>query len=169
MGKFVRSIEPSSARTDQRVRPGVLQSGLECTICSVLPDGFSAITEDRRIRGLTRDHMMRHIETAAEIGARVIAGPLYSPVGHLPGRRRTGTEWHNAVEFYQSPDAELDHDITIAIEPLNRFETYFLNTTADAVDRCKDIGQPGVGIASEGITFLHAISAQEAPRCASGS
>src|SRR5439155_12763980 len=36
--------------------------------------------------------------------------------------------------------------IEIAIEPLNRFETYFLNTAADAVTFCQEIGDPPIGI-----------------------
>ncbi len=132
---------------DKAVREGLAESGLACTICSVLPEGLSAISDDRQVRERTRDHMLGHIETAAEIGARVIAGPLYSPVGYLPGRRRTQAEWDNAVEFYQSLGRELEaHDVTIAIEPLNRFETYFLNTTADAAELCREIGEPRVGI-----------------------
>jgi D-psicose/D-tagatose/L-ribulose 3-epimerase len=132
---------------DKAVQKGVADSGLGCTICSVLPEGLSAISEDRHVRELTREHMLRHIETAAEIGARVIAGPLYSPVGYLPGRRRTEAEWQNAVEFYRSLGPELDgHNVTIAIEPLNRFETYFLNTIADAVELCREINLVRVGI-----------------------
>ena len=36
--------------------------------------------------------------------------------------------------------------VTACIEPLNRFETYFLNTTEDAVKLCAEIGHPNVGI-----------------------
>ena len=35
------------------------------------------------------------------MGAGLIGGPLYSPVGYLPGRRRTADEWKRAVECYQ--------------------------------------------------------------------
>ena len=32
------------------------------------------------------------------------------------------------------------------IEPLNRFETYFLNTAADAAQLCAEVGSPRIGI-----------------------
>jgi D-psicose/D-tagatose/L-ribulose 3-epimerase len=38
------------------------------------------------------------------------------------------------------------HGVTAAIEPLNRFETYFLNTAVDAVALCDQIHHPNVGI-----------------------
>jgi D-psicose/D-tagatose/L-ribulose 3-epimerase len=36
--------------------------------------------------------------------------------------------------------------VTLAIEPLNRFETYFLNTAADASALCAQIDHPRIGV-----------------------
>jgi len=81
------------------------------------------------------------------VGAKLIVGPLYSPVGLLPGRRRNNNEWKWAVECYQSlGDTLAKNDVTIALEPLNRFETYFLNLTSDAVKLVSEINHPNVGI-----------------------
>ena len=129
------------------IRKGLEQNGLECTICSVIPGGLSIISDDAAVRQKTRTHMEECIKIAADVGAKIMAGPLYSPVGYLPGRRRTADEWKWAVECYQSLGPVLDrHHVTIAIEPLNRFETYFLNTAADAVALCDQINHPNVGI-----------------------
>jgi D-psicose/D-tagatose/L-ribulose 3-epimerase len=68
-------------------------------------------------------------------------------VGYLPGRRRSSDEWRWTVEAYQELGPLLkSHDVHVGIEPLNRFETYFLNTTADAVQLCQEIDHPNVGI-----------------------
>ena len=129
------------------LRRGLEQNGLECTICSVLAGGTNMISDDAAVRARTRTHMADLIKAAAEIGARTMAGPLYSPVGYLPGRRRTADEWKWAVDCYQSLGPVLqEQGVTIAIEPLNRFETYFLNTAADAVKLCDQINHPNVGI-----------------------
>src|SRR5207249_11114693 len=101
------------------------------------PRPLSMISDDADVRKKTRTHMEDCIKTAADVGAKIMAGPLYSPVGYLPGRRRTADEWQWAVDCYQAIGPVLvRHNITIAIEPLNRFETYFLNTAADAVALC---------------------------------
>jgi D-psicose/D-tagatose/L-ribulose 3-epimerase len=129
------------------IRRALEANGLECTTCSVTSPDFSLISEDpaARLRGQT--HLRECIQKAAEVGAKILAGPLYSPVGYLPGRRRTPDEWKWAVEGYHAIAQTLDgYDVSIAIEPLNRFETYFLNTAADAVKLCDDIGHPKVGI-----------------------
>ncbi len=51
------------------------------------------------------------------------------------------------MECFQQLGPSLDkYDVTLAIEPLNRYETYFLNTAKDAVRLCREIGHPRVGI-----------------------
>src|SRR3954451_11773262 len=84
------------------IRTGTEANGLECTICSVLTQGLSLISEDADVRRKTVTHLKDCAKAAAEAGAKLIAGPLYSPVGYLPGPRRTTDEWKRAVEGYQS-------------------------------------------------------------------
>lgn len=129
------------------IRTGVEAHDLECTVCSVLVKGFSLISDDADVRRATLTHMQDVIKAAADAGTKILAGPLYCPVGYLPGRRRTADEWNWAVEAYQRlGDTLVAHDLTLAIEPLNRFETYFLNTAADAARLADDVNHPSVGI-----------------------
>ena len=145
-GVEVPLFRPSEFATAD-IAKGLAENGLECTICSVLTGGLSMISEDATIRRQTRVHMEECVKTAAEVGAKIMAGPLYSPVGYLSGRRRTEDEWKWAVDCYQSLGPVLkQYGVTIAIEPLNRFETYFLNTAEDAAALCDQIGHPNVGV-----------------------
>jgi D-psicose/D-tagatose/L-ribulose 3-epimerase len=129
------------------IRRGVEQNALECTACSVIPHGLSIGSDDDSVRQKARTHIEDCVKLAADAGAKILAGPLYTPVGYLPGRRRTADEWKWAVECYQSLGPVLErYSVTIAIEPLNRFETYFLNTAADAAALCGEINHPNVGI-----------------------
>ena len=129
------------------IRKAVEAYGLECNACTVLVDGFSLISDSPDMRRRTRQHLEELVKVAAEAGVRIIAGPLFSPVGYLPGRRRTNDEWNWAVEGFQSlGDTLAAHQVTFAIEPLNRFETYFLNTAADAAKLAEQIGHPNIGI-----------------------
>ena len=132
-------------------QPGLGQelerSGLECTFCAVLPDRFNTISDDPGVRAKTIAHWKDCIATVAELSGSVLAGPLYAPVGYLPGRRRTADEWRYAIEVFQALTPALDqYGVTLALEPLNRYETYFLNTAEDAVKLCEEIGHSKVGI-----------------------
>lgn len=129
------------------IRRSLQESGLTCNFCSVLPQNLSVISDNAAVRKATLGHLKDCVRVAAECGATMIAGPLYSPVGYLPGRRRTEDEWKWAVECYQSlGDTLRSYGITVAVEPLNRFETYFLNTAADAMRLAAEIDHPDIGI-----------------------
>jgi D-psicose/D-tagatose/L-ribulose 3-epimerase len=146
-GVEVPLFDPTRFRAAD-IRAGMAANGLECTVCSIIPEDRSLISEDAEVRRRSRQHLRDAIEATAEAGAGLIDGPLYSPVGYLPGRRRTRDEWQWAVESYQSVTEALDAcDVTLAIEPLNRFETYFLNTAADAAALCQEVAHPRVGVA----------------------
>ncbi|MGD0631818.1 MAG: sugar phosphate isomerase/epimerase family protein [Terracidiphilus sp.] len=120
---------------------------LECTVCAILPAGINPISGDRMDRKRAEAHLMRCIETAAEIGARRMGGPLYAPIGYLPGRRRTKDEWLWAVESIQALGDVLDrNDMNLAIEPVNRSETFFLNTAAEGNAFCDAVGHARVGV-----------------------
>ena len=129
------------------LREGLADTGMECTICSVLVEGLSLTSDDAGVRAKAVEQLRENIATTAEVGARIIAGPMYSPVGYMTGRRRTADEWRRAVECWQELGPWLaQHEVVAAIEPLNRFETYFLNTAEDSARFCDEVGHPNVGI-----------------------
>ncbi|MEO6804180.1 MAG: sugar phosphate isomerase/epimerase family protein [Granulicella sp.] len=121
--------------------------GLKCTSCCVLPKNSSLLSEDKEARRKARSHIENCLKATADAGGKLICGPLYSPVGHFTGVRRTVDEWSRAVEGWQeiAPLAE-KVGVQVALEPLNRFETYFLNTVADTADFCDEVDNPNVGI-----------------------
>jgi D-psicose/D-tagatose/L-ribulose 3-epimerase len=129
------------------LRRGFEANGLECTVCSILTPQTNIVSDDAAVRAGGRDYLAASLRRVAEAGARILAGPLYAPLGHLPGRRRSETEWIRAVECYRSLAPVLEETgVTLAVEPLNRFETYFLNTAEDAARFCREVDHPSVGI-----------------------
>jgi D-psicose/D-tagatose/L-ribulose 3-epimerase len=120
---------------------------LEVTACSALTGSLSLVSEDSSVRAQAREFLQQGIAAAAQLGSKVLIGPFCAPVGYLPGRRRNQQEWRWAVEGLRSLGDTLDkHSITLAVEPLNRFETYFLNTTADAIALIDEVAHPRTGI-----------------------
>jgi len=128
------------------IRRGLEANGLEVIASCVLVDGDSLATDDASVRQRSITNLGDVVKATADVGARMIAGPLYSPVGYRPGRR-TKDEGRRVVDAYRTLGPTLAaHGVTIAIEPLNRFETHFLNTAADAARLCDEIDHPNVGV-----------------------
>jgi D-psicose/D-tagatose/L-ribulose 3-epimerase len=145
-GFEVPVFEPAKFQAGS-IRRALAENDLECTVCAILPNGMNPTSEDAEIRRQTRQHLADTIKLAADLGSNLMAGPVYSPIGYLPGRRRTSDEWQWAVECFQSLGEILQsHQIDLALEPLNRFETYFLNTAADAIMFCEAINDSSIGV-----------------------
>lgn len=125
------------------IRRALETNDLNCAFCSALTGNVSMAQPGREAISFLTDA----IRTAADMGASVLVGPFCSPIGYLPGRRRTTEEWRTAIEAFRSliPVLE-DADVSIALEPLNRFETHFLNTAVDARALCEEIGHARVGV-----------------------
>ncbi|MBI3678882.1 MAG: sugar phosphate isomerase/epimerase [Acidobacteria bacterium] len=129
------------------IRRALESNGLQATACCVIPQGMSLFDENPATRSKAVQHVRDIIALNAEIGSKIAAGPIYSPVGFLPGRRRTAEEWSRAIDSYRELCPALDeYGVTLCIEPLNRFETFFLNTAADGAALCDAVGHPRVGL-----------------------
>jgi D-psicose/D-tagatose/L-ribulose 3-epimerase len=129
------------------IRKELAKAGLESTACSVIPHGMSLISGDADARRKARSHVEDCLKATADMGGTVLCGPLYSPVGYFTGRRRTADEWKRGVESWQQiVEATAGGGVAVAIEPLNRFETYFLNTDADGSKFCDEVGHSNVGL-----------------------
>src|SRR4030095_13763770 len=129
------------------IRKELERVGLEATGVTVVPGGMHLGSSDASVRTRTQEDLKTCIRLTADAGATLLSGPMYSPVGYLTGVRRTADEWKYAVESWQAlaPVAK-DAGVEIGIEPLNRFETYFLNTAADGAKFCDAVGHPSIGL-----------------------
>jgi D-psicose/D-tagatose/L-ribulose 3-epimerase len=134
-------------RPNTEIRRGLEENGLECTFCTILPPGFNTISSDGGVRTRSKQYWIDTIRTVAEMGGKILCGPVYSPVGHFVSRRRTADEWCWAAECFRDLGPTLtEYDVTLAIEPLNRYETYFLNTASDTLALCQEVNHPKVGM-----------------------
>ena len=111
--------------------------------CAIMAGDRNPIHEDAAIRENGKDYLKRTIDVLAELGGDTLVGPLYSAVGALVGRGRNRQEWEWCVDILgEVAEFAGQRGVTVAIEPLNRFEAYFINIAADAVKLAEAIGSP---------------------------
>ena len=141
---FLSLEEPANIRA---VKKMLDELELERTTCSVIPPGVNLISSDPAIRARGVDFLTKCVERTSDLGAQLICGPLYAGLGVMTGRRRTEEEWQWAIEGLRiAARRGRELGVTLCIEPLNRFETYFLNTLDDAGRLVRDVGEPNVRI-----------------------
>lgn len=141
---FLSPSEPSDLPAVKRTLEDLC---LERTTCSVLPREANLISAEPQVRARGVQFLKECIERTAALGAQLICGPLYAGLGVMTGRRRTEDEWAWAVDGLQAAAMwGRDLGVTLCVEPLNRFETYFLNTLEDAARLVCDVGASNVRI-----------------------
>jgi D-psicose/D-tagatose/L-ribulose 3-epimerase len=120
--------------------------GMSSTVVAVLPAETSLVAEEAAPRKRALDHLRESIDSCTKLGAETLAGPIFHPVGQLAGRGPTAEERKRLVEGLRAlaPHAE-GAKVKIAVEPLNRFETYVLNSQADAKAVSDAVNSPMVG------------------------
>jgi D-psicose/D-tagatose/L-ribulose 3-epimerase len=145
-GVEIPIFDPEAVDVD-KTKAALDDLGMESTGCSILGDDRDLISDDPDIRENAKKYMKDCVKICGELGSKIFCGPLYSAVGKLVGRSRTDEEWDLAVAgLKEVAEVARDNDVTLAIEPLNRFETYFINIAEDAVKLVKDVEHPNVKI-----------------------
>ncbi|MFI6326330.1 sugar phosphate isomerase/epimerase family protein [Nonomuraea sp. NPDC050556] len=120
--------------------------GLLATVVLVMPPGRELVAADTIAE--TQNYLRHCVDVAVTVGSPVIGGPAYASVGRT---------WRMSYGERQAAYAELrenlgpvgayaaERGVTVAVEPLNRYETSLLNTVEQALEALD--GLPGVGLA----------------------
>ncbi len=120
--------------------------GLTATAVTVMPAGRSAVSDDPAMRTAALDHLQWAIDCSNALGADVLCGPFHQPLGEFTGRGPTEREVMHCAEVHKTAARIAAYaDLTLAVEPLNRFECYFLNTAAQSADLVARVGEPNYG------------------------
>lgn len=135
---------------------------LGATATTVMPPDQNPISEDPAVRAKGIEHLKRALDMCGILGCDTLAGPVYSPVGHIVGRGRNDDEWKWAAEALAAAGDHAETvGVNIAVEALNRFETYFLNTIGDACALARDTDKPRVKVMMD--TFHANIEEKDIP------
>ncbi len=120
--------------------------GLGRTACTIMPEGANLIGESVEEREAGVRHLKRCIDSLATLGGEILLGPLHSPCGRLVGRGSNDDEWKWCVEGLRAAGEHAQGSgIILALEGLNRFETYMINCQADLSRMTDEIGLDNVG------------------------
>lgn len=113
----------------------------------------AALGPDRDLRGNPEqqhnamDYFMRLMDQMEVLECKTLMGPVYSAVGraeYVPDKEKK-SQWKLVVSNLKKVCRHAEkHDMVIAMEPLNRFETDFINTVDQALVMIKDVNSPAL-------------------------
>ena len=130
--------------------PEILREyGLSVSVCAAMGGDRDLIHPDEEVRVGAAAYVRTCVDVAQEVGADRVVGPLYSAVGRCwratPEERARDTDLLvgqlRALAEYAG-----ERGVTLCVEPLNRFETSFLNLTSQVVDVVDRVDHPACQI-----------------------
>jgi D-psicose/D-tagatose/L-ribulose 3-epimerase len=125
------------------------KNGLQTTICGAFGPDRDASSEDASIRDQAVSYINKCVDIAQQLNSRVVAGPMYSAVGktRLLSPSEKEQQWRWAVDsLRKAGDYAGERNVKLALEPLNRFETDFINTAEQGLELIGRIGNANIGL-----------------------
>lgn len=119
--------------------------GLGRTSVSVLAAGHNPLSPDKTQRKAALERAKWAIDCNAALGSPILAGPMHSELGYFSGNAATKQERIRGISFHRSAgDYAARKKVRFALEALNRFECYFLNTMQQLSDYLDEVDHPSV-------------------------
>jgi D-psicose/D-tagatose/L-ribulose 3-epimerase len=118
---------------------------LGVTTVSVLGAGNNSLSQDKAERKAAVERAKWAVDCTAALGSNILAGPMHSEIGYFSGNGATGQERKYGMSFHRAVgDHAAKKNVRLAVEALNRFECYFLNTMAQLADYLDEVDHPHV-------------------------
>jgi D-psicose/D-tagatose/L-ribulose 3-epimerase len=116
---------------------------LKASTVTVATPEANAISPDPAIRKAATARLKTIVRQSAILGADVLCGPFHQALGVFSGTGPTEEEFKHAAEVHHTVADEAQREgVVLAIESLNRFECYFLNTMAAAAAYVRRVDHP---------------------------
>ena len=117
------------------------ENGLECWgSVTLMTGGRDLVHEDHYVRRASVEYVKDTLTLVSELGGRILT-VVPSTVGKVVPMASPEDEWAWCVEGLKECQAHAEQvGVRIGVEPLCRFETYFINRHDQALQMAKDVG-----------------------------
>jgi len=129
------------------VRARLEKVGLSALTSTVLLAGTDITSDDAAVRAKGVEYLKACVRATHEIGARSFSGVIYSQHVKQATTRPTPQHWQWSADCLREvADLAADLGVLIGMEPVNRYETYLVNTCEQALRLKEMIGRDNVGV-----------------------
>jgi D-psicose/D-tagatose/L-ribulose 3-epimerase len=130
------------------VKEQLKKTDIEVVTTTTLEKKGNIISPDPEVRKEGIRLLKMFIDINNALGSKIFGGVNYAAWRYFTNKPRTQEEWDWSVKAMTEVAnyAKETGDVTICLEPINRFESHFLNTASDAVAYCKDVGTGNIKV-----------------------
>lgn len=130
----------------RRLRRLAADNHLEMVFCLAYPQGIDMRSEDREVRRKAVEYLKKGIYAAKELGGLELGGVLYAnwPAnyhGDMITRQERADRHQRSVDcLRQAMELADEIEMPVNLEIINRYEDYTINTVAEGLALCEEIG-----------------------------
>ncbi len=138
----------SDERECARFGEAAARLGLDVTtVGTFAPEVCNPVSPDAVLREAVYPEFKKFVDLTVAFGSPLICGPLYQALGYFTGARPTEQEWAWSIDTMKPCfEYAAKKGVTVAVEPLNRFEAFLLNTVEDGVRYVEELNLGNVGL-----------------------
>lgn len=144
----IAAEDPDAFSADD-VRRTADSVGIAVHLCGAFGIQRDISSENPAFREIGMKYIRDLIDVAATIGSPYVAGPMYAATGRarlVDAQERTMQRNWVVENLAQLCDYAEKKQILLALEPLNRYETDFMNTVEQGVNLIEEIGRKNLGL-----------------------
>ena len=142
------AVEDPDSFTPELVKKAADKAGIAVHICGAFGTERDISSENPEYREKGKQYIRRLIDMAEIVGSPYVAGPMYAATGkaRLAAKEEKEQQYKWAVEnLKELCQYAQEKGIRLALEPLNRFETDFMNTVAQGNELIDAVDMPNLG------------------------
>lgn len=137
----------------KEIKKALIDNGLKASVCGAFGPTKDLTHEDPKVHRQCFDYLELCFEICNILEVNFLAGPMYSAVGkaRMVSKDQRKMEWDLAVTNLQKVCIIAEgHELSIALESLNRFESDLVNTADDLMRMVKDINHASARVLLDG-------------------
>ena len=122
-------------------------AGIGVITSTALQEHQDIVSDDETVRKNGLRYLIRCVEVTAILGARSFSGVIYAAMGRKIDTMPGEIYWERASSALREvARVARDLGVVVGIEPINRYETFLINTCDQALRLREMIGEPNLGI-----------------------
>lgn len=137
----------------KKIKIALEENELRAIVCGAFGPDRDLTHEDTSVHKNCFDYILKCLDLCNAWDAAFLAGPMYSAVGkaRMVSEEQKKTEWDRAVTNITKVCAMAqERKLSIALEPLNRFESDLINTAEDVMRLIRDVNHPSAKVLLDG-------------------
>jgi len=147
------AVEDPEKISAAKISQALKEFDLKAVVCGAFGPARDLTHEEAHVHRSTIEYIEKCFEFCNAWGADFLAGPMYSAVGkaRMVSPEQKKIEWERAVKnLFHVAQLASKRGLSIALEPLNRFESDLVNTADDVMRLISDINHKSAKVLLDG-------------------